>query len=440
MTAKAHDASAITPISIADLHSALEDPALESMNFLNEITNAYPDAVSFAPGRPYEEYFDTELLHEYLRRYEDYLISEKHYSESEVRRTLMQYGRTKGIIHELVAKHLAMDEEIHADPESIVVTVGCQEAMFLALRALRTDERDVVLAVAPTYVGLTGAARLLDMPVLMVEGGPHGADLKRLAAKAREARQAGLRPRACYVVPDFSNPSGTSLDLATRQGLLQLADDEDLFLLEDNPYGLFTADDTRVPTLKSLDTRRRVIYLGSFAKTGLPGTRVGFVVADQLVTGARGEVSFLADQLSKIKSMLTVNTSPISQAVIAGKLLTHGCSLTKANEREIAVYRSNLEALVTALARHFPPGNDRGVSWNSPRGGFFLVLTVPFEVDDELLRASARDFGVLWTPMRYFHDGPFAARQIRFSYSLLTQKQIDEGVGRFATMVASRSS
>lgn len=440
MTAEPHDAPAPAAIALADLHPALGDPALESMNFLNEVAGRYPDAVSFAPGRPYEEFFDTGLLHEYLRRYEEYLAAEKGYSASQVRRTLLQYGRTKGIIHELVAKNLALDEDIHVDPESIVVTVGCQEAMFLALRALRADERDVVLAVSPTYVGLTGAARLLDMPVLMVESGPRGIDLEDLAAKVRDARKAGLRPRACYVVPDFSNPSGISLDLETRRELLRLAEDEDLFLLEDNPYGLFTADGTRLPTLKSLDTGRRVIYLGSFAKTGLPAARVGFIVADQPVAGADGAAGLLADQLSKIKSMLTVNTSAVSQAVIAGRLLAHDCRLTEANKREIAVYRSNLERLVAGLSRHFPSHERRGVSWNSPRGGFFLVVTVPFEADDELLTVSARDFGVLWTPMRHFQDGPGAARRIRLSYSLLTHAQIDEGVRRFAAMADHAAS
>ncbi|MEU9291569.1 PLP-dependent aminotransferase family protein [Streptomyces sp. NPDC048275] len=406
------------------------------MNFLNEIAQRFPDAVSFAPGRPFEGFFDTSLVHDYLRRFERYLEEEKGYDAAQVRRTLFQYGRTKGIVHELIARHLELDEGLSVDPESVVVTVGCQEAMFLVLRALRADERDVVLAVSPSYVGLTGAARLVDMPVLEVAGGPRGVDLDSLATVVREARARGLRPRACYLVPDFSNPSGVSLDLETRHALLDLAEREDLLLLEDNPYGYFSADGERLPTLKALDTRRRVVYLGSFAKTGLPGARIGYLVADQSVAGSDGRVGLLADQLSKIKSMLTVNTSPIAQAVIAGKLLTHGCDLHEANEREIAVYRGNLKRLLAGLARHFPPDGGSGVSWNVPRGGFFLVVTVPFRADDKLLEISARDHGVLWTPMCYFSSDPEAIHQIRLSFSLVTEEQIDLGLDRFAALVA----
>ncbi|MFD1049840.1 aminotransferase class I/II-fold pyridoxal phosphate-dependent enzyme, partial [Kibdelosporangium lantanae] len=141
------------------------------MNFLNEVANHYPDAVSLAAGRPYEEFWDLAELPRYLARFSEYLRTDLGYGEERVRRTLFQYGRTKGIIHELVAANLELDEGITVDPESIVVTVGCQEAMFLTLRALRSDPRDVLLAVSPTYVGLTGAARLVDMPVLPVASG-----------------------------------------------------------------------------------------------------------------------------------------------------------------------------------------------------------------------------------------------------------------------------
>src|SRR5262249_42951612 len=152
-----------------------------------------------------------------------YLSDELGYTGEQVRRTVFQYGRTKGIIHDLVAMNLALDEGIAVDPESIVVTVGCQEAMFLVLRALRQNERDVLLAVSPTYVGLTGAARLVDLPVCPVSTGTAGIDLDDLVAVIHRERAAGRRPRALYVMPDFANPSGLSLDAATRRALLEVA-------------------------------------------------------------------------------------------------------------------------------------------------------------------------------------------------------------------------
>ncbi|MGP3948722.1 aminotransferase-like domain-containing protein [Streptomyces sp. 7N604] len=421
-------------LATADLHGSLEDPALTSMNFLNEVTGRYPDALSFAPGRPVEQFFDVESVHRHLRTFSNHLSDELGYSEEEVRRTLCQYGRTKGIVHRLVARHVSRDEGIEVDPESVVVTVGCQEAIFLVLRALRADERDVLLSVSPVYVGLTGAARLVDMPVLPVSSGAAGIDLDDLAAQIRGARQRGERPRACYVMPDFANPSGASMDVATRRALLEVAEREDILLLEDNPYGLFHGGEGTLPTLKALDISRRVVYLGSFAKTVLPGARVGYAVADQRVTDAQGELGLFADQLSKIKSMVTVNTSPIAQAVVGGALLENDYSLDLANTREQETYRRNLRQVVDGLEARF--GDCLGVAWNSPAGGFFVCVTVPFTVDDDLLELSARRHGVLWTPMCHFYSGSGGTNELRLSVSSLTGEQIEEGLDRLAALFA----
>lgn len=424
-----------TDLSTEDLHPSLEDPALTSMNFLNEVANHYPDAVSLAAGRPYEEFWELDELPRYLARFGEYLRADLGYGPERVRRTLFQYGRTKGIVHELVAANLELDEGVTVDPESVVVTVGCQEAMVLVLRALRSGPKDVLLAVSPTYVGLTGAARLVDLPVLPVASGEAGVDLDDLLYRIQDARAAGLRPRACYVMPDFANPSGVSMPEQTRRALLSLAREEDFLLLEDNPYGLFHGDAGRVPTLKALDEGRRVVYLGSFAKTVLPGARVGYVVADQTVTGADGTVRLLADELSKIKSMLTVNTPALAQAIVGGKLLAHGCSLVRATERERAVYAANRTRIVEGLAARLGPP----VSWNTPAGGFFVVVTVPFPVDDGLLTRSARDYGVLWTPMHHFYDtgdGGDGVRSMRLSCSVVTTEQIDTGLDRLARLIS----
>jgi (S)-3,5-dihydroxyphenylglycine transaminase len=429
----------VAAISLLDLHESIRDPAMLSMNLLNDIATDHPEAVSFAAGRPFEDIFRTELIHDYLDAFTEYLANERSCSPEEIRRLLYQYGRTKGIIHEIVAEYLRIDEGIEVHPEAIVVTVGCQEAMFLVLRALRADERDAVLAVSPTYFGLNGAARLVDMPVVSVDSGPLGIDLDHLEHQIARTRDAGLRPRALYLVPDFSNPTGLSLSLDTRTRLLDIAQRERVLLLEDNPYGLFRADGgTRVPSLKALDTDQSVIHLGSFSKTGLPGARVGFVAADQQVSVDGRRTGVLADQLSLLKSNVTLNTSPIAQAVIGGKLVRHGRSMLRANQREIQIYSDSLRRVLGNLTRLFPDGS--GVSWNTPAGGFFVVLTVPFTVDDKTLERSAREHGVIWTPMHHFYEGMSNSRQLRLSFSLLTPERIDTGLERLASFVSHEAA
>ncbi|WP_121717458.1 PLP-dependent aminotransferase family protein [Streptomyces sp. E5N91] len=427
-------------LSITDLHESVDDPALTSMTLLNELAGRYPSAVSFSAGRPFEGFYDVEDLSRHLTTFRRHLEDEVGLPAEQVRRTFFQYGRTKGFIHELIARQLQLDEGLTVDPESIVVTTGCQEAMVILLRALVRDSRDVILAAEPNYVGFIGAARVAGAPLRPVREGTGGIDLDDLERQIAEARREGLRPRACYVVPDFANPSGASMSTADRVALLALARRERILVLEDNPYSFFSADGSRLPMLKSLDEHRQVIHLGSFAKSAFAGARVGYIIADQPVSSAGDRAAgpvLLADHLAKLKSMVTLNTSTVAQAVIGGYLIENGLSLKRATAREAGVYRRNLATVLDRLASVFPaaPGRPREVSWNAPQGGMFVVVTLPFVADEEMLEYSASKFGVLWTPMHHFYAGTSGFHQARLSFSVLTPEEIGLGVDRLGDLV-----
>ncbi|WP_409234641.1 aminotransferase class I/II-fold pyridoxal phosphate-dependent enzyme [Streptomyces sp. PA5.6] len=428
------------PLRRAELHASVSDPVLDTMTFLNEITTRYPEAISFAPGRPYDGFFDSEQIFTHLRRYLNHL-EEQGSSPQQVRTAMYQYGPTAGLIREIIADSLRADENIDVPAESIVVTVGAQEAMLLVLRALITGPDDVLLVSSPCYVGITGAARLLDIAVTPVEEREDGVSCADLEAAIRNERARGRRPRAFYVVPDHSNPSGTTMGPQARADLLELAARHGILILEDSPYRLVSPGPP-LPTLKSQDRAHTVVHLGSFSKTVFPGARVGFVVADQPVVDASGRTGLLADDLAKIKSMVTVNTSSLSQAAVAGTLLAAGGKVSELNSAASAYYGDAMRATLRELATHLPPERREalGVRWNEPTGGFFLTLRVPFRADNAALIRSAQDFGVIWTPMTYFHPGGGGLHGIRLSTSYLTPAQISEGVARLVRFIESETA
>jgi len=428
------------PLRRADLHASVSDPALDTMNFLNEVTARHPGAISFAPGRPYDGFFDVEQVFGYLRGYLDHLKALGHAPEV-IRDHLFQYGPTAGRIRELIAETLRRDEGVDVPAEAVVVTVGAQEAMLLAVRALITGPSDVLLVSSPCYVGITGVARLLDVTLGTVEEAPAGLRCADVEAAVLAERGAGRRPRAFYLVPDHNNPLGTTVPEATRRELLDLAADLDILILEDTPYRL-VGSERRLPTLKALDRGRRVVHLGSFSKTLFPGARVGYAVADQEVDDGRGGRGLLAAELTKIKSMVTVNTPPLSQAVVAGMLLAAGGQTTGHTQRSSAYYRRTMSATLHELERHLPAERQRelGVRWNRPDGGFFLSLQVPFRADDAALARSAEDFGVLWTPMSYFHPAGGGENAIRLSTSYLSDADIVEGIARLVRFVEAEAA
>ena len=427
------------PLIRGQLHASVIDPAATSMNFLNEVAERFPNAVSLAAGRPYDGFFDVKDITRYIDVFIAHLRAQGR-DERQIALMLMQYGRTNGILGELIAATLATDEGITVAPETIAVTAGCQEAMVIVLRALCASPEDVLLAASPCYVGITGAARIVGVEVVPVPEGPDGLDPATVERVAAEVRAGGRRPRAFYVVPDFANPSGDCMPVARRLELLRVAERAELLIMEDDPYGLFGADDRPRPKLKALPGGERVIYLGSFAKSGLPGARVGFVVADQVVSDAAGTHSLLADELSTVKSMLTVNTAPVAQAVIGGLLVDCGCSLRARNTATIEHYRGNLATLLATLDEQFPDPAAAGVGWRVPAGGFFAVINVPFVADPAALEVSAREFSVLWTPMLFFYPDGGGEHSLRVSYSALEADEVADGVRRLAAFIRAMSA
>ncbi|MEC4015057.1 aminotransferase-like domain-containing protein [Streptomyces sp. H27-D2] len=434
------DTPARTALPQNTLHAAIVDPQMDSMRLLSETAMKFPDALSFSSGAPYDGTHDIANLSVHIDRYVKHL-RDQGVPEQRITRMLFQYGPVNGFIQGEVAKMLQHDEDIDVPAEAIMITHGFQEATLVALRGLFASPDDVLLSVSPAYVGIRGAARMLDIPVKGIVEGPNGLEPEAVAAAARAVRAEGKRPVALYLVPDFSNPSGTVVPLEARQRLLDVAAEEGLKILEDNPYGLFARDGEKMPTLKSLDTRGDVLYLGSFAKSAFPGARLGYLVADQIVESEDGGRRTLAQELSKAKAMFSVGSSSLSQAAIGGILVENDYDLRSATRELAAVYQERLAVTLDALAAHFPPERyaEHQVRWNVPRGGFFLTVEVGFAADLAAMERSARDFGVSWAPMSMFYIDGGGDRELRLGFSNLAPDAIREGIARLVRFIESEA-
>jgi (S)-3,5-dihydroxyphenylglycine transaminase len=411
------------------------------MNFLNEVTLWYPAAISFAPGRPAEHFFDVRNALPSTLHYVSSLVTDAPLTweqEEILLNSLGQYQKTNGIINELLCQFLEQDEHIHTTPDAIMVTNGCQEAITVLLAGLFERERDVLLVIDPTYTGITGIASILGIQMYSVPGTWDGIDIDALTLGLKHLSAQGKRPRALYMIPDFHNPLGISLSLADRQRLLHLAEEHELLLLEDNAYGMFAYDEgERLPTLKSLDRAGVVIYLGTFAKTLFPGLRLGFLVADQEVTGTDGHTCSLATELSKVKSFTSVCTSALPQAIAGSILLEHNCSLQAMIEPKVRFYRANRNAMLESLDEQFAgePLLAGRVRWNRPGGGFFLTVELPFDFGKEQMQQCAEHYGVICCPMQFFSLLGRCKNQVRLSFSYVSEEEIKTGIARFGAFV-----
>lgn len=399
------------------------------MNFLNEVAEQYPAAVSLAAGRPGKSLFNgttLESIHQWIAAF---------CGESPLS-SLLQYGRTAGLVHELVAQQISNDDGVRTGGQRTIVTAGCQEALALCVPELCTDADDVLLVRNPTYIGITGAAAATSVRLYPLDNQIAGIDVQ-IEAAVTHLKTTGRRARALYLVPDFDNPTGEVMALQERRAVLAACARHRIIVLEDNPYGMYCYEGESIPPLATLDDVGCVIYLSTYSKTIAPGVRVGAITLPETLFGERAARSLLFNAIAERKSFITVNTSSLCQAMVGGLLMEHGCSLRTWLRPAIEACLSSRDAMLAQLADCFP-AESLPVSWNRPAGGFFLCLDVPIRFDAQTVAECATEEGVIVLPMAFFAFDASQNQRIRLAFSAVEPDRIRQGVTALSRFITRR--
>jgi monomeric phenylalanine-4-hydroxylase len=414
-----------------------------TIGFLNDIQSRFPQAISFVAGQPDETFFDVENQVSKIGLFVQHRSQQTGESEKTVWNKIGQYGKTKGIINDLISEYLKKDEDIHAAESNILMTVGAQEAFAIIVSAICNRDEDVILTEDPSYIGLSSFTKAFEYNIAGIAINEEGIDLRELKRKIYALNGSGKRVKLLYVIPDYQNPSGSCMPIGNRLKLLEIARQYNFLIIEDSVYNSFTYAQKRNPTLKSLDRYNRVIYVGSFSKSMFPSLRVGLIAADQLIEDESGQVTPLIDEFAKIKAQLTNNTSPICQAILGGVLLQHNCSLNEWSKPKFDSYRRKRDAMVNCFNVQIKPYSDswaHGISWNEPDGGFFIKMSLPFNIDMNDVAECAGRYKVMFCPMRYFYLQGGGENEIRLTFSNLSIGQIESGVKQLADFLKSKVS
>src|SRR3954447_11927428 len=256
---------------------------------------ARPEVISLAGGLPDTGAFPASTLAAVMER-----IARESSAEA------LQYGPTEGMAgaKDCIVEVMAA-EGIRADPEDMIVTAGGQQVIDLVARAL-VDPGDVVLAEAPTYPGAVPVFSSYQADVVQIDMDDDGMRVDLLEETLDRLERDGRRPKFIYTIPTFQNPGGVTMSLERRQRLVEIANQRELLVLEDNPYGLLRYEGETLPTLRSLDGGIFVMYLGTFSKILSPGIRLGWVVAPPPVL----------EKINLAKQAADLCTSTLSQLMV----------------------------------------------------------------------------------------------------------------------------
>jgi 2-aminoadipate transaminase len=333
----------------------------------------------------------------------------------------LQYAPTEGleVVKRCIVEVMAAEGVHDVDSDDVLVTTGGQQVIDLVCKTL-IDPGDVIVAEAPTYPGAVPAFCAYQAHVEQVEMDRDGMRVDELEATLDRLEAAGKRPKFIYTVPNFQNPAGVTMSLPRRERLVRLANERELLVLEDNPYGLLRYEGEPVPTLRALDGGEFVIYLGTFSKILSPGIRLGWAAAPRPVLAKMNIGKQAADLCS----------SSMTQHFVAayfedtGRWHDYLRSLAE-------IYRRRRDTMLDALAEHFPAEAE----WTRPAGGLFVWATLPDYIDTTDLLARALQESVAFVPGRAaFLDGR-GGSSLRLNFSGVTEDDIREGVRRIGKVV-----
>ncbi|CAG4890164.1 aminotransferase-like domain-containing protein [Paraburkholderia saeva] len=308
---------------------------------------------------------------------------------------LADYGHPYGFapLRERVAEQLDR-RGLPVDLSNVLLTQGATQALDLIVRTLLRPG-DTVLVEDPGYCNLLQILKLAGLNVHGVPRTPAGLDTDAL-----EQLVAVHRPKAMFVNTTLQNPTGTTLGMASAFRLLQIAERQRMWVIEDDvsrelaPAG--------APLLAAMEGLHRVLYVSGFSKTVTPGLRCGYVVAERDVLR----------ELARTKMAVGLTSSESIERIVDKVLLEghHARHVETVNER-LKTAHIQIEERVDAAGLEL---------FHRPRAGLFLWAKLPVEPERaaEIATAALRD-GIWLAPGSYFRpdDAPTAWFRFNVPYS-----------------------
>jgi 2-aminoadipate transaminase len=330
-----------------------------------------PKIISFAGGTPAPEALPVQLIKQAMIKIDPN----------------PQYSPTQGLksLREALAKIYLVK------PKNILITSGSQQALDLIGRVF-IDPGDKVYVTNPTYFVALYA-------------------FNAYAPKYVNNMQSA---KFSYLVPNFANPTGETLDKKSRIKIARSAK----LIIEDDPYGQLYFENKPPRSIYSL-APEKTIYLTSLSKIAGPSLRLGIVIAKPEIIGA----------LTRAKTGMDLCTSALTQQ-IADFILNHP-DYPKFLKSARQYYQNKCQTMISALDKYMP----KGVKWTQPMGGMFIWVTLPKNIDTQKLYFKALKQNVAFVPGYIFHIGSGKSSCLRLSYALPSNTQINHGIKTLANLL-----
>ncbi|MBN1649186.1 MAG: PLP-dependent aminotransferase family protein [Spirochaetales bacterium] len=311
---------------------------------------------------------------------------------------------------------LMLKRGIAAAPDEILITNGCMEALSIAVQSA-TDRGDTVAIESPAFFGLIALLEELDRKVIEIPTLPDsGMDLDILAA----VMKAGL-VRACIFTTCFQNPLGFLMPEKNRQRITELGKIHGVTLIEDDIYGECSFENRPEQPAKAYDKSGNIIYCSSLSKHISPGIRTGWMIPGKYLQKCEFH-----------KMNRTFGGARFLQKAVSLFLKEGGY------DYHLRIFRKNIvrqTCMIRQLvAEHFP----EGTKISDPKGGYFLWIELPPEVDSMVFFRNALEAGIGTVPGPVFSSSGKYRNCIRISCGTPVTPVIANGIIKLGVIAGSR--
>ena len=358
--------------------------------------------ISFAGGMPNNDLFPVEQIDEIYNSLSD-----------NIKKLCFQYGPISGyppLVRSL--QNYLNKKGLPVANNKILITTGSLQALNIVTQEF-VNPGDIVLTENPSFMGALSVFETYEAEIHGIPIDKDGIDIEALKQKI-----AGLnkKPKLLYITPNYHNPAGIIYTPERKKELLEVLSNSGIILLEDDAYNdLYFKEEEKYLTkpLKSYgDTNVEIIYTGSFSKILGPGFRLGYMLATPEIF----------EKAEIIKQALDACTSNFMQ-ILANEFLERDklYPYLKFLRKE---YEERKNILQDCLKKYMP----KEISWNEPKGGFYIWLQLPENLNSsEIFKESVKN-GVVFVTGRTFDPESIKDDRLRLSFSNMPKDSIERGV------------
>jgi GntR family transcriptional regulator/MocR family aminotransferase len=292
-----------------------------------------------------------------------------------------------------LSAYLKVSRGISCRPAQIVITDGYRGSLDLICRTFLEEGQQVWME-DPGYYAARDLMRAAGGEIVPVPVDNQGLIVKSGIAKARSAKIA-------IVTPSHQSPLGVTLSLARRLELLDWANEQKSWIIEDDYDGEYRYTSRPLPALKSLDLQDRVIYAGTLSKVILPALRLAYLVIPE-------------SQVSKVEGVCQIfqNGCPWSTQATVKDFIAEGHFARHLKKmRTLYKHRRGLlsQAIYDAL------GDEVHVDLQA--GGMHLVVRLNKRYDDQYLVKHLNENGLAIQALSSWSEGSNCGQGLVMSFT-----------------------